>query len=336
MPFLAYSAERDYPEAQAPSTAATYSIQVSCPGCSFPAYTGSLVGSPRNTATQPTYLLPLTQETVPALAQLPASPATLSLSVTFTDSVGNSGTLTHSVEFHVIGPPLVVLKDNGCHPRRPQQRVRLRCLQRHLRRHVGRLRALRLPATSSTTRRPSPSASRSPPPATGPSPRTGAKPSPSPRPSASPPTASPSSAPTTGWPTRMATSCLPTPRGRARHALWLWPGLPDARTYGRRHHCLHLQGPPRPVSRDLPRSGRERPPHPHDLPVSSGYESDASAVHERHLRGARAGAARRLPRPHPRARALPSQDLANSRGSRIQLWHYDYWVPTGSELQLHH
>lgn len=113
VPFLSYSASRQLPEAEAPVTGASYSIRVSCPGCSFPAYTGNLIPSPRSSETRPTYLLPLTQETVPALTQLSASPAQLAITVTFTDGVGNSESLTHSVDFSVLAPPVVALKDTA-------------------------------------------------------------------------------------------------------------------------------------------------------------------------------------------------------------------------------
>lgn len=338
VPFLAYSAQRDYPEAQAPITAATYSIQVSCPGCSFPAYTGSLVRSPRSTATQPTYLLPLTQETVPALAQLPASPASLTLAITFTDSVGNAGTLTHSVDFHVLGPPLVVLEDNGFATRGDPNSeyafaasngtyagmwggsaplrlaryvvhnpapvpVRLSlatagdwAVTEDWREAVAQPKDLGFSADGFTFRR------------------------------------------TYNWLAYEDGGAVPTntPAGEGGTPCGYGPGAQTAvHTAGSTvaFTCRELA---RPVSRELPRSIAASGPLTHAayLPVSSGYEATpASSSNGTYEVPAEGQLVVFLVRTRGPARPLPFLDLANSRGPRIQLWHFDYWVPTSSTLQ---
>lgn len=338
VPFIAYSASRDYPEAQAPITAATYSIQVFCPGCSFPTYTGSLVASPRSSATQPTYLLPLTQETVPALAQLPSSPARLTLAVTFTDSVGNPGTLTHSVEFHVVGPPLVVLEDNGFATRGDPNSeyafavsngtygamwggsaplrlaryvvhnpapvpVRLSlattgdwAVTEDWRDAVAQPQALGFTADGFTFRR------------------------------------------TYNWVAYEDGGALPpnTPAGERGNACGYGPGsLTPVHTAGSTV-AFTCQDLTRPVSRDLPRSTAAGGPLTHAvyLPVASGYEATpAPSTGGTYEVPAQGQLVVFLVRTRGPSRALPFLDLANSRGSRIQLWHYDYWVPIGSELQ---
>ncbi|WP_309888085.1 hypothetical protein [Archangium sp.] len=112
VPFLMFSASRDE-EKEAPIVKATYSIQVGCLGCSFPTYAGNLISSPKSDTATAVYYLPLTSETVPALANLPSSPARLTYTVTFADSLGNDSHTTTDIHFHVIGPPVSVAEDTG-------------------------------------------------------------------------------------------------------------------------------------------------------------------------------------------------------------------------------
>jgi len=114
VPFLMFSASRDE-EKEAPIVKATYSIQVSCnAGCAFPTYVGDLIPSPRSTTGTVVYDLPLTMETVPALSNLPSNPATLDITVTFADSLGNGQqTTANPVSFYVIGPPVSAVEDTG-------------------------------------------------------------------------------------------------------------------------------------------------------------------------------------------------------------------------------
>ncbi len=110
VPFLSFSSRRNV-ESEAPVTRATYSVRVECEGCNFPPATGQLIASPRSTQENAAFLLPLSQESIPALASLPTSPAKLAVSVAFEDGAGNTGMLTASVNFHVVGAPVAVVED---------------------------------------------------------------------------------------------------------------------------------------------------------------------------------------------------------------------------------
>ncbi len=93
----------------APITAASYSIAVN--GGS--ALTGDLLAwkSAASTGSTSLFDLPLTADLIPALATAAGS-FSLSISATFTDAAGNSGSVgPASVTYHVIGPPMYVIED---------------------------------------------------------------------------------------------------------------------------------------------------------------------------------------------------------------------------------
>jgi hypothetical protein len=101
------------PTTDTPIASATYSVDVSCTGCSTttPA-TGDLwpAGSMSGVLF---YDLPLSSNLIPQLATLPA-PGTLSVTVTVTDAAGNTTTTSPLVYvFHVIGAPLAVAEDTN-------------------------------------------------------------------------------------------------------------------------------------------------------------------------------------------------------------------------------
>ena len=96
---------------EAPITTATYSIAVN--GGS--PLTGDLLTwkSAASTSSTTLFDLPLTADTIPALATTVGS-FSLSISATFTDAAGNSGSMgPASVTYHVIGAPVYVAEDTA-------------------------------------------------------------------------------------------------------------------------------------------------------------------------------------------------------------------------------
>jgi hypothetical protein len=96
----------------APITKATYSVAVSCTGCSYPAAAGDLWRSAATSTEGVLFELPVASNLIPALASLPRT-ATLAVTATFTDAAGNAATNTVSVPFHLLGPPLAVVPDSS-------------------------------------------------------------------------------------------------------------------------------------------------------------------------------------------------------------------------------
>jgi hypothetical protein len=93
-------------------TKATYSVAVSCTGCSFPAATGNLWRNATTSASAVYFDLPIASNLIPALASVPGA-ATLAVTITMSDGAGNVKTTDPiSVPFHLLGPPLAV-KDAG-------------------------------------------------------------------------------------------------------------------------------------------------------------------------------------------------------------------------------
>jgi hypothetical protein len=99
----------------APLTSVTYSISLQ----GGPTSTGSLLSAGRTAAGIVYYDLPLSQETIPSLASVSASPLAFTISITATDAAGNvtsqqlgSPTTTEALfTFHIIGPPLYLQQD---------------------------------------------------------------------------------------------------------------------------------------------------------------------------------------------------------------------------------
>ena len=110
-PYLAFSIPAGGSEA--PIVTASFTASVSCPGGGCPAFTdvtGSLLA-----ATNQTYLLPLTSDAIPALAQLTTSQAAqVSISVSSTDAAGNVGSTppsSYRFKFQLVAPPLSLVED---------------------------------------------------------------------------------------------------------------------------------------------------------------------------------------------------------------------------------
>ncbi|RKH92982.1 hypothetical protein [Corallococcus sp. AB038B] len=101
VPFVTIGVPRT--EEESPITGLSFSADITCTGCSFPAATGQLLPSTRTSTSSTYYVLPLTAETIPALRNLPATAATVHLTFTATDSVGNTGTISRDVTVHLLG-----------------------------------------------------------------------------------------------------------------------------------------------------------------------------------------------------------------------------------------
>jgi len=109
--FFPYVADRD-----APISEVRYTIAASCMGCStFAPATGNLIPAARTGPQQLYFDLPLTRESIPALAQMKTSPLNLTVSVNVTDAAGNTGTLQSPItlEFRVLGAPLAVFHETS-------------------------------------------------------------------------------------------------------------------------------------------------------------------------------------------------------------------------------
>jgi hypothetical protein len=93
-------------------TRATYSVAVSCTGCSYPAATGDLWPSATTSSGALLFDLPVAENLIPALASLPGA-AALAVTITVADAAGNVTTTEPiNVPFHLLGPPLAV-RDAG-------------------------------------------------------------------------------------------------------------------------------------------------------------------------------------------------------------------------------
>jgi hypothetical protein len=113
LPVLRYAVQYD-PDTDSPIIGATYSAQVSCPGCEFPVRSGAMLPSPN---ASPGFLfldLPLAVETIPDLATI-TGPATVAVKLTLGDAAGNvaAGLDGGSYTFHVLGPALAIQEDPG-------------------------------------------------------------------------------------------------------------------------------------------------------------------------------------------------------------------------------
>lgn len=98
----------------APITTADFEVSLACEGCgAVPAARGALLPSP-TAAPQALYFdLPLSVETVPALAQV-TGPAALNVALNLGDAAGNASTVGgFSFTFHVVGPPVAVVEDTA-------------------------------------------------------------------------------------------------------------------------------------------------------------------------------------------------------------------------------
>jgi hypothetical protein len=97
----------------APIAAVTYEITVEGGNTS----TGTLVRAEKTSPSILFFYLPLTKETIPALASETASPITFTVAVSATDAAGNLTTqplessTASAFTFHIIGPPLFIQED---------------------------------------------------------------------------------------------------------------------------------------------------------------------------------------------------------------------------------
>lgn len=95
---------------RAPTATATYSIS---DGTNT--YTGDLMPWKSSSSTTSTeyYDMPLAANLIPSLATTAAASVPLSITATLTNTVGTSGSVTQSVSFTVIGPPVYVAEDTS-------------------------------------------------------------------------------------------------------------------------------------------------------------------------------------------------------------------------------
>jgi hypothetical protein len=102
------------PNTDAPITTAEFRVDVACAGCgTVPTAVGALLPSPTAVPQALYFDLPLSVETVPALAWLPG-PASLTVALHLADAAGNAATVgAFNFTFHVVGPPLAVVEDAG-------------------------------------------------------------------------------------------------------------------------------------------------------------------------------------------------------------------------------
>jgi len=100
------------PNVDPPLESPTYGAHVTCTGCpDFPDSTGTLLAAAATDTQRALFDLPLSTETVPALAEV-GGPATISLTITVTDAAGNETTVPgFNFTFHVIGPPVAWTED---------------------------------------------------------------------------------------------------------------------------------------------------------------------------------------------------------------------------------
>jgi len=107
IPFLQYSVPYNA-QTDAPITTATYTVSIP----SQPDATGNLWPSAQTDPAALFFDLPLSSDLVPALAALTAL-GVLSVSLTFTDAAGNTGTRNDSFTFNVVGPPVGAVEDTS-------------------------------------------------------------------------------------------------------------------------------------------------------------------------------------------------------------------------------
>jgi hypothetical protein len=100
------------PNTDAPITRADFEVDASCAQCgTVPTATGALLASPTTTPGALYFDLPVSAETVPALARV-AGPAALTIGLRLADAAGNSTLVGgFNVTFHVVGPPVAVVED---------------------------------------------------------------------------------------------------------------------------------------------------------------------------------------------------------------------------------
>jgi len=98
----------------APITKAEYTVVVTCPGCgTIPPVQGKLLASSSPGVAALLFDLPLSSETVPALASA-IGPLSLGVSLQLADAAGNALTVGgFSFTFHVVGPPVAVTEDTA-------------------------------------------------------------------------------------------------------------------------------------------------------------------------------------------------------------------------------
>jgi hypothetical protein len=104
-----------------PIASVTFNATVSCSGCpAFASATGNLIRDTTYSGVR--YLLPVTSDAIPALAQLTGQ-ATVSVLITATDAAGNIGQITpaQQFQFQLVPPPVALLEDasyvSGADPR---------------------------------------------------------------------------------------------------------------------------------------------------------------------------------------------------------------------------
>ncbi|ABC83006.1 hypothetical protein Adeh_3238 [Anaeromyxobacter dehalogenans 2CP-C] len=97
---------------QSPIVDASFSVQVGCSGCAFPARTGALLASPTATAGFLYFDLPISTESIPDLAAV-TGPASVAVTLSLRDAAGNitSGIDGGTLTFHALGPAVAIVED---------------------------------------------------------------------------------------------------------------------------------------------------------------------------------------------------------------------------------
>ena len=102
------------PSTDSPVATARFRIAVTCPLCGpVPPASGELLPSPTVVPQAVYYDLPLSTETIPALATV-SGPASLAVTLDLADAAGNAASVGgFGFTFHVVGPPVVVALDDA-------------------------------------------------------------------------------------------------------------------------------------------------------------------------------------------------------------------------------
>lgn len=111
VPTLRFAVHFD-PTFEAPIASATFTAQVSCSGCAYPARTGSLLASPKVDPGFVYFDLPIASEAIPDVTSVPTT-ATVDVKLTLVDAAGNtaSGIAGGTYTLHVLGPSIAVVED---------------------------------------------------------------------------------------------------------------------------------------------------------------------------------------------------------------------------------
>ncbi len=102
------------PSTDSPIASARFRVAMSCPLCGpVPPASGDLLPSPTVVPQALYFDLPLSTETIPALATV-SGPASLAVTLNLADAAGNASSVGgFGFTFHVVGPPLAVVEDTA-------------------------------------------------------------------------------------------------------------------------------------------------------------------------------------------------------------------------------